>query len=223
MDGKYRSPDYWKGEEGAAMLQLAQRESAPTDRPLAEYYRAQRAAGIGGQAEIVAGLTSGLEGDEARNMAAWAKANPMLAMREYGKHFPAGIASGGPADASGFDWATDAGQAVRAINEAEALKAGRRFVDDSGLPAGGGTGFALLPTSQAIAAADGAATGDTRNADQAILAAMGAGALDGLRPGATSDEAILAGQAAGVFDTPTDELLSRHRGRARAIIRRGAY
>ena len=223
MDGQYRSPDYWKGEEGAAMLQLAQRESAPTDRPLAEYYRAQRAAGIGNQAEIVAGLTSGLEGDKAKNMAAWAGANPMLAMREYSKRFSAGSPSQGPADTGGFDWAVDAGEAVRAINEAEALKAGRRLVDASSLPAGEGVGFVPLPTSQAIAAADGAAGGGVRNTDQAVLAAMGGGALDGLRPGATSDDAILAGQAAGVLDSPSQAggLVEDHLNRARIILRRG--
>ena len=39
------------------------------------------------------------------------------------------------------------------------------------------------------------------SADDAILAAQGAGALDGLRSGSTTDDAILAGQAAGVFDS----------------------
>jgi hypothetical protein len=37
-------------------------------------------------------------------------------------------------------------------------------------------------------------------ADQAVMTAQAAGALDGLRPGATSSEAVLAGQAAGAFD-----------------------
>jgi hypothetical protein len=38
------------------------------------------------------------------------------------------------------------------------------------------------------------------SSDDAILAAQGAGALDGLRSGSTTDDALLAGQAAGVFD-----------------------
>ena len=39
------------------------------------------------------------------------------------------------------------------------------------------------------------------SADDAILAAQGAGALDGLSSGSTTDDAILVGQAAGVFDS----------------------
>lgn len=38
------------------------------------------------------------------------------------------------------------------------------------------------------------------SSDDAILAAQGAGTLDGLRSGSTTDDALLAGQSAGVFD-----------------------
>jgi len=38
------------------------------------------------------------------------------------------------------------------------------------------------------------------SADEAILTAQGAGALDGLRSGSTTDDALLAGQSAGAFD-----------------------
>lgn len=46
------------------------------------------------------------------------------------------------APAGQVDWATDAGQSVRAIQEAEAAAAGMTFSDKSGLPTGGGAGFA---------------------------------------------------------------------------------
>lgn len=74
------------------MLALASQRTAPGSTPqdLATYYRAQSAAGRGSMDEIVSGLTYGKTGKEAENLTAWAKANPMLAMREYNKRFPGG-------------------------------------------------------------------------------------------------------------------------------------
>jgi hypothetical protein len=58
-----------------------------------------------------------------------------------------------------------------------------------------------LPALTAPQASPGAApAGATWTADQAVLAAQSAGALGGLRPGATTADAILAGQGAGAFD-----------------------
>lgn len=178
LDKQFATPAYWGTDKGKAMLDLANQASAPTNRSLADYYQAERAAGIGNQGEIAAALTGGLEGDAARNMEAWAKANPMLAMREYKKRFPAGAPTTGPTEVGDFDWAADAGQAARTFEMAKAEKAGKQFSDLSDLPTGGSVGFSPLPTKQAVAAADGAAPAGlpiTGPNDQAILQAMGQG------------------------------------------------
>ena len=64
-------------DSASAMQQLAVQEKAPMERPLSSYYAAQSAMGRVNQDAI----QSMYEGDE--NMQAWAKANPMLAQREY--------------------------------------------------------------------------------------------------------------------------------------------
>ena len=46
--------------------------------------------------EVVSALTYGKSGKEAENLTAWAKANPMLAYREYNKRFPSGAPTQGP-------------------------------------------------------------------------------------------------------------------------------
>lgn len=66
------------------MNALAAMSKAPMTSPLATFYRAQSAAGRGNMDEIISGL--GYTGA----MAEWAKANPMLAQREYAKKFPGG-------------------------------------------------------------------------------------------------------------------------------------
>jgi hypothetical protein len=63
----------------AAMQALAGQTKAPTDTPLASYYRSQSAAGRGNMEEIISAM--GYQGP----MAEWARANPMLAQREYAK------------------------------------------------------------------------------------------------------------------------------------------
>jgi hypothetical protein len=70
-----------------AMQALAGQTKAPMDSPLATYYRAQSAAGRGSMDEIISAM--GYQGP----MAEWAKANPMLAQREYTKKFPGGAAT----------------------------------------------------------------------------------------------------------------------------------
>lgn len=54
------------------------------------------------------------------------------------------------------------------------------------------------------------------SADDSILAAQGAGALDGLRSGSSTDDAMLAGQAAGVFDRAPARLLDSDQAMLRA-------
>jgi len=78
-----------------AMQQLAAQPQAPTTSPLATYYRSQSAAGRGDMESIIS--TMGYKGTP---MEQWAKANPMLAFREYNKKYPAGEPTTGPDDQS---------------------------------------------------------------------------------------------------------------------------
>ena len=83
--------------------QLAGMTSLPTDftptggkqaAGLKDYYAAQQEVGERNIGEIIGGL----EYQKGSPMEKWAKANPMLAMREYNKKFPAGEATQGPSD-----------------------------------------------------------------------------------------------------------------------------
>jgi len=95
MDQYFGAASRGKGapENLAAMEALAGQTSAPTTSPLASYYRSQSAAGRGNMDEIVGAL-----GYKGTPMEQWAKANPMLAMREFSKKFPAGEPTEGPSD-----------------------------------------------------------------------------------------------------------------------------
>jgi hypothetical protein len=95
MDQYFGAASRGKGapENLAAMEALAGQTSAPTTSPLASYYRSQSAAGRGNMDEIVGAL-----GYKGTPMEQWAKANPMLAMREFSKKFPAGEPTEGQSD-----------------------------------------------------------------------------------------------------------------------------
>lgn len=71
----------------AAMAELARQKVAPGTTPgaLSNYYRAESAMGRANMSDVVAGLTQGKSAQEAQNLTTWAKANPMLAFREYNK------------------------------------------------------------------------------------------------------------------------------------------
>ena len=77
-----------------AMIELASQMAAPTTSPLASYYASQSATGRGSMDEIVQAM-----GYKGTPMEQWAKANPMLAFREYNKKFPAGQPTMGPTPA----------------------------------------------------------------------------------------------------------------------------
>ena len=77
-----------------AMIDLASQMAAPTTSPLASYYASQSATGRGSMDEIVQAM-----GYKGTPMEQWAKANPMLAFREYNKKFPAGQPTMGPTPA----------------------------------------------------------------------------------------------------------------------------
>jgi hypothetical protein len=77
-----------------AMLDLAAQAAAPTTAPLASFYAAQSAAGRGSMDEIVSAM-----GYKGTPMEQWAKANPMLAYREFNAKFPVGQMTQGPTPA----------------------------------------------------------------------------------------------------------------------------
>ena len=77
-----------------AMIDLASQAAAPTSAPLASFYAAQSATGRGSMDEIISAM-----GYKGTPMEQWAKANPMLAFREFNKKFPAGAPTQGPTPA----------------------------------------------------------------------------------------------------------------------------
>lgn len=77
-----------------AMLELASRAEAPTGSPLSSFYAAQSAAGRGSMDEIISAM-----GYKGTPMEQWAKANPMLAFREFNQKFPTGSPTQGPTPA----------------------------------------------------------------------------------------------------------------------------
>lgn len=87
MDKYFGAASRGKGApaDAAAVEKLAFEQKAPTDAPLATFYRAQSAAGRGNMPEIVAGITAGKGEKEAAALTKWAEANPMLAQRLYAK------------------------------------------------------------------------------------------------------------------------------------------
>ena len=87
MDQYFGAASRGKGApaDAAAMEKLAFEQQAPTDAPLATFYRAQSASGRGNMPEIVAGITAGKGEKEAAALTKWAEANPMLAQRLYAK------------------------------------------------------------------------------------------------------------------------------------------
>jgi hypothetical protein len=101
MMQQYASKEYWDTEKGKAMLDLGQQSSAPEGAKLADYYEAQRGAGIGAMDEILEGLASVDQRYAAGgDLRKWAEANQALALREYNKRFPSGMPGEGGGEAS---------------------------------------------------------------------------------------------------------------------------
>ena len=84
--------------------QLAMQTSLPTGftptgakgpASLKDFYSAESQVGGRNIESVIPSLTKGLQGKEAENIATWAKANPMLAQREYAKKFSADQAAAG--------------------------------------------------------------------------------------------------------------------------------
>jgi hypothetical protein len=85
-----------------------------------------------------------------------------------------------------------------------------------------GQAAGVFDGAQAAPAATPVAAPGRMTTEDAILRAQSMGALDGLRPGATSDDAILAGQAAGAFDSwsnPADEQRRRAAALSNSYVR----
>ena len=87
MDQYFGAASRGKGApaDAAAMEKLAFEQQAPLDAPLATFYRAQSASGRANMPEIVAGITAGKDAETAKNLKAWAEANPAAAQRLYAK------------------------------------------------------------------------------------------------------------------------------------------
>lgn len=82
-----------------AMEALAGQTEAPIKTPLADYYRAQSAAGRGSMGEITTALSAvDPRYQKGGALEKWAQVNPMLAMREFNKQFPTGAPTTGPSD-----------------------------------------------------------------------------------------------------------------------------
>lgn len=99
MDQYFGAASRGKGAPAdlGAMEALAGQPTALNAPSLATYYRSQSAAGRGNMDEIVGAL-----GYKGTPMEQWAKANPMLAMREFNKKFPAGEPTLGASDEAGL-------------------------------------------------------------------------------------------------------------------------
>lgn len=81
--------------DAAAMDKLASGKGVPEGTGIATKYRAESAMGRGNMDEIVEAM-----GYKGSPMETWARANPMLAFREYNKKFPAGEPTIGPTPAA---------------------------------------------------------------------------------------------------------------------------
>jgi len=97
MDQYFGAESRGKGApaDAAAMDKLASGKGVPEGTGIASKYRAESAMGRGNMDEIVEAM-----GYKGSPMETWARANPMLAFREYNKKFPAGEPTIGPTPAA---------------------------------------------------------------------------------------------------------------------------
>ena len=97
MDQYFGAGSRGKGApaDAAAMDKLASGKGVPEGTGIATKYRAEPAMGRGNMDEIVEAM-----GYKGSPMETWARANPMLAFREYNKKFPAGEPTIGPTPAA---------------------------------------------------------------------------------------------------------------------------
>ena len=97
MDQYFGASSRGKGapKTAEAALDLASGKGVPEGTDIATKYRAESAMGRGNMDEIVEAM-----GYKGSPMEQWARANPMLAFREYNKKFPAGQPTIGPTPAA---------------------------------------------------------------------------------------------------------------------------
>ena len=97
MDQYFGAGSRGKGApaDAVAMDKLASGKGVPEGTGIAAKYRAESAMGRGNMDEIVEAM-----GYKGSPMETWARANPMLAFREYNKKFPAGEPTIGPTPAA---------------------------------------------------------------------------------------------------------------------------
>ena len=97
MDQYFGAASRGKGapKTAEAALELASGKGVPEGTGIATKYRAESAMGRGNMDEIVEAM-----GYKGSPMEQWARANPMLAFRQYNKKFPAGEETIGPTPAA---------------------------------------------------------------------------------------------------------------------------
>lgn len=97
MDQYFGASSRGKGapKTAEAALELASGKGVPEGTDIATKYRAESAMGRGNMDEIVEAM-----GYTGSPLEQWARANPMLAFREYNKKFPAGQPTIGPTPAA---------------------------------------------------------------------------------------------------------------------------
>lgn len=97
MDQYFGATSRGKGapKTAEAALELASGKGVPEGTDIATKYRAESAMGRGNMDEIVEAM-----GYTGSPLEQWARANPMLAFREYNKKFPAGQPTIGPTPAA---------------------------------------------------------------------------------------------------------------------------
>jgi hypothetical protein len=204
----------WKAAENEAVFKAAEaREQAAIAAREAQ----------GGRGYITAdNLPGALDQGKAEywqgaDMKAWAAANPELAKRAMAR---AGY-SPQPAVQGAMPARMTTEDAILRAQAAGALD-GLRPGATSGDAILAGQAAGVFDGAQAAPAATPMAAPGRMTTEDAILRAQGMGALDGLRPGATSDDAILAGQAAGAFDAwgnPADEQRRRAAALSNSYVR----
>lgn len=108
--------------------QLAMQTSLPTGftptgakgpASLKDFYSAESQVGSRDMESIIPSLTKGLQGKDSQNIAEWAKANPMLAQREYAKKMSADQAAAGYSGTGPSDPAIRAAMSKRQYFQSE--------------------------------------------------------------------------------------------------------
>jgi hypothetical protein len=211
----------WEAEENAAMLRAAESRGRAAATARGDTFDSKgmitsRGGGYLSRADMPAASNPREDAYWAQgDMAAWARANQGLAMRQGwdpNKNYQAAMGSG-----NGRFTTDDAILAAQSAGALDGLRLGATTDDAilAGQMAGAFDRGLGVPQTSPVAPAPSPAAAGARGGmfttDDAILTAQSTGALDSLSLGATADDAILAGQTAGAFDQVAPEAASAPR------------